>query len=246
MNTCPEYAALLDAYFDGECTPAEADTVRSHLERCEACRTYLEELALLRDAFPDADDTAVPANFAAGVMDAVRAHPHKRPTPWKKTLLPMAACFALLVVAVRLPALQSAKSSAGMAAPAAAPAMAYSAAPAAGADGDEAAEEKPAESILDSTMVVNSGAPAPEEEAPGAVMTMAPVGEAWYAEVTLPARRIAEIPADWTPLESDGGESRYQLTRAQLEELLEELGDVRADILNGDASLALVIIQQTP
>ena len=81
MRYCEEYAALLDAYFDGECTPEEAERVRAHIAGCPGCRAYLNELALLRDAFPDEEDTEVPEGFADGVMAAIRADaaPQKRP-----------------------------------------------------------------------------------------------------------------------------------------------------------------------
>ena len=76
MKYCEEYAALLDAYFDGECTPEEAEQVRAHIAVCPGCRAYLNELALLRDAFPDGEDTEVPEGFADGVMAAIAGTPN--------------------------------------------------------------------------------------------------------------------------------------------------------------------------
>ncbi|MDY3281604.1 anti-sigma factor family protein [Dysosmobacter sp.] len=126
MKYCEDYAALLDAYFDGECTPEEAERVRAHIAGCPGCRAYLNELALLRDAFPDEEDTEVPEGFADGVMAAIRADaaPQKRPGRWKR-LVPMAACLALIVLAVnQLPPMTGGNSSSTAAAPAAAPAAA--------------------------------------------------------------------------------------------------------------------------
>lgn len=34
MDTCQEFAALLDLYVDGELPPAEAERVQAHLETC--------------------------------------------------------------------------------------------------------------------------------------------------------------------------------------------------------------------
>lgn len=139
MKYCEEYAALLDAYFDGECTPGEAEQVRAHIAVCPGCRAYLNELALLRDAFPDEEDTEVPEGFADGVMAAIRADaaPRKRHSRWKP-LIPMAACLAVIVLAAnQLPRMTGGGSSSTAAA---APAMAAPSA-AAGADMAEAYAE---------------------------------------------------------------------------------------------------------
>ena len=57
----------------------------------------------MRDAFPEAEDAVVPEGFTEGVMAAIRADaaPRKRPrSRWQRTLLPLAACFAVVVLAV--------------------------------------------------------------------------------------------------------------------------------------------------
>jgi hypothetical protein len=100
MKYCEEYAALLDAFADGECTPQEADRVREHLKSCAGCRAYLNEVLLVKEAFPDVEDTEVPDGFADGIMAAVRANavPRRRTMgQWAKIWLPRAACLALAV-----------------------------------------------------------------------------------------------------------------------------------------------------
>ena len=103
MKYCDEFAALLDPYIDGELSPEETARVREHLRSCDGCRAYVQAALIMRDAFPEAEDTEVPEGFAEGVMAAIRADaaPRKRRSPrWKKTLLPLAACCAVVVLAV--------------------------------------------------------------------------------------------------------------------------------------------------
>ena len=100
MKICEEYAALLDMYVDGFCTDEESAQVRKHLAACESCRMYVAQILQMKEAFPDAEETEVPAGFADGVMEAIRAETarrKKRMKPWQKTLLQMAACMALVI-----------------------------------------------------------------------------------------------------------------------------------------------------
>ena len=108
MDTCAEFAALLDLYVDGELPPAEAACVQAHLETCDVCRSYVEDIQAIRAAFPSIDDTPVPDGFADGVMAAIRAGnaPQKHRSPrWVRIALPLAACLAIFAV-VQVPLLQ--------------------------------------------------------------------------------------------------------------------------------------------
>lgn len=107
MKYCEEFAALLDPYADGELSGEEAARVRAHLERCPGCRSYVDGALAIRAAFPEAEETVVPEGFVQGVMAAVRAEEARRARParrntmiWGRVLLPLAACFAI-VLAVR-------------------------------------------------------------------------------------------------------------------------------------------------
>lgn len=109
MKYCAEYA--LDLFVDGELSEEEAARVRAHLKVCGACRSYVAAALAIRDAFPGEEDAGVPEDFAGRVMAAVRTEAvsrteavcRKRPAPWKKALLPMAACLAIVIAAGQLP-----------------------------------------------------------------------------------------------------------------------------------------------
>lgn len=112
MKCCEEYGALLDLYVDGELEPQEALRVRDHLEQCPACQSYVDDAFAIRAAFPEVEDTEVPDGFAESVCAVIQAADtapkRNRRRRWAKTLLPMAACCAIVVLLSRLPLLNGA------------------------------------------------------------------------------------------------------------------------------------------
>ena len=105
MKYCEDCAALLDLYVDGELSPEDMDRVRAHLETCSGCRAYVDDALAIRAAFPDVEDTEVPAGFAGGVMSAVRAAAQEKPAApqakkrhWGRVLLPLAVCCAIVIL----------------------------------------------------------------------------------------------------------------------------------------------------
>jgi anti-sigma factor RsiW len=50
QRECEQTDERLGAYLDGELTPSDRGQVVSHLDRCEACRTRLEQLRVLDQA----------------------------------------------------------------------------------------------------------------------------------------------------------------------------------------------------
>lgn len=102
MKECTSFEALLDLFVDGELSPEEMARVQSHLDQCPDCRAYVDDALAIRAALDGWEKTPVPEDFHRHVMDAVRAHPRRRPTPWKKVVLPLAACFAVAILALPL------------------------------------------------------------------------------------------------------------------------------------------------
>jgi hypothetical protein len=100
MKYCEDYAALLDAYVDGDLSPNEMAQVQAHLDTCPGCRAYVDDVFAIRAAFPEVEDTEVPDGFADRVMAAVREEPapKQKKTPWAKVLLPLAACCAIVIL----------------------------------------------------------------------------------------------------------------------------------------------------
>ncbi|MBR5471061.1 MAG: zf-HC2 domain-containing protein [Oscillibacter sp.] len=115
MNTCESYAALLDAFAEGDLFTEDMVRVQQHLLNCPDCQSYLDDLLAIQAAFPKIEDTVVPPDFSAKVMTAVAATPQERPvsvpqkkaaakpstkrkTPWGRVLVPLAACCAIVIL----------------------------------------------------------------------------------------------------------------------------------------------------
>lgn len=97
-DPCKKYAALLDAFLDGELPLEQMEQVRRHLDTCPPCRDYVDACLALRAVMPQVEDTPVPEDFTQNVMAAVAAHPRKtrRWTPARRraAMAAIAACLA--------------------------------------------------------------------------------------------------------------------------------------------------------
>lgn len=145
MNHCESYAALLDAFAEGDLFYEDMIQVQQHLLNCPDCQAYLDDLLAMRAVFPTVADTEVPDGFADRVMAAVAATPRAeipaetsakpsrsaKKTPWLKVLAPLAACCAIVIL------LQNGPLSGGRKEEAAFVSYTSSAAPAAPAGGAE-------------------------------------------------------------------------------------------------------------
>lgn len=107
MKECEKYAALLDAFSEGDLFLEDMVQVQNHLMTCPDCQAYLEDLMAMRAAFPTVEETEVPEGFADRVMAAVAEHPRtaapkaepKKKNPvWRKVLVPLAACCAVVIL----------------------------------------------------------------------------------------------------------------------------------------------------
>lgn len=120
MKYCEDYAALLDAFVDGELSQEEMDCVQEHLGACGPCDAYVADALALRAAFPVVEDTVVPEGFADAVCAAIRADaaPRKKSKArWLKAAASLAACAAIVLAASRIPFGGGYQSAAGAAGP---------------------------------------------------------------------------------------------------------------------------------
>lgn len=247
MKYCEEFAALLDLYVDGELSAGEAARVQTHLTACPGCRRYVDDALAIRAAFPEAEETVVPEGFAESVMTAVRESEGKkaagrRRVYWRNVMLPLAACFALVVLLRTIPG-------AGKDAPADAPAAAmdtavsYSAAESEAETYDYGAADAPAAapySLAAAPEEADGEAPpeaanhaAPKEAgsagssriltAPTAAAQDGPAADNGTAEVPAPQPEEAAVTAAAEPDAAEGGGRVIRLTAAQAGELLAEL-----------------------
>ena len=103
MKNHETYAALLDAFIDGELSEREAEQVRAHLASCPECQAYVSDAFAMREAFPDVEETVVPDGFEERVMSALPPRQISWRAQWKKVVLPLAACAAVVLLIRGLP-----------------------------------------------------------------------------------------------------------------------------------------------
>lgn len=94
---CNDFRGLIDAYFDGETTPAEREAADRHIAGCDACRAALEELRLTWEALDAVPEPAIPALCAPAIIH--RARLRERRVTWL-TFAGAAAAVAVLAFAL--------------------------------------------------------------------------------------------------------------------------------------------------
>lgn len=101
---CEEFTSALDAYIDGECSPADARAMCEHAKGCAVCGDELKRAEFLRDTLRNIDaDVAVPLEAQAAWRTAVkRERARKRRNIWFKSLAAAAAAVVVLVGSVTL------------------------------------------------------------------------------------------------------------------------------------------------
>lgn len=252
MKYCEHYAALLDAFVDGELPAQDSDAIRAHLADCPGCQAYVQEAFVIRDAFPRPEDTVLPVDFTEAVMTAVRAAKLPRiatatPAPrWKKLLLPLAACCAVVVLVQALPGLSQPT----------APAEAPKETQVSDQTPDAAAAPPPAVEGSPAPFAANSSAPEPVSEpaaeeftakntapthfgvgdSPAGVAEIAPrsvlpdEGDTPFITLTLTAEEAALLPSDETA-RTEEGLVYYHLSVQAYNDLLAALAELeRADL----------------
>ena len=266
-NTCESFAELLDPFIDGELSPEEEAEVRAHLKECPACLQYVEDALAIRDAFPTVEEVEVPADFTAHVMDAVRASAppavvpaagaKQKQTRRKKSMrpwLPMAACFAVILLAAQavLP-LRGANSEAPNAESASmdttrqyaadeahseeeetmleessqSPSYATDAQGENGTDGQSAEAPSDCESAEEQEAAVPHPSAVPRTSASSDTVTpfAAASIEDGAVQLTLTAEEAGDLLDGFTPVEETAACRVYALTQSAFQTLCEELAD---------------------
>ncbi len=99
MSACESYLELISAQLDGELTADERARLTEHLASCEACRTYMADLAAIRAVLSEAEEADMPAGFTEGVMRRVReSSPRSKKPSVLRRFAPLAACAAVFAV----------------------------------------------------------------------------------------------------------------------------------------------------
>lgn len=101
MDSHDEYAALLDAFIDGELSAQDAQSVWARMSDSDADRAYIEDALAMREWFPDVEETVVPDGFTESVLAALPAR--ERPaslwrSPWVRAAVPLVACVTALLL----------------------------------------------------------------------------------------------------------------------------------------------------
>lgn len=258
MKYCDDYAALLDLYVDGELSSDELSDVQAHLDTCPGCRAYVDDALSLRAVFPDVEGTEVPDGFAEGVMAAIRAQsapaspvPQKRRTPlWVRSLLPLAACFAVVLLLQKDSFFsRTQKSAMDTQAPASFAETAEEYGASASSEDPTAADSGAAYSDAPAALSSNDQAPVPAEVESRA----APAGDSYNA---LKVSAVVELPPEAAPLlasrtaeRAENGTLQYELSVEEYAALLEQLAEtgVSLDALpSAEACSGTVLVAVAP
>jgi predicted anti-sigma-YlaC factor YlaD len=69
--TCREFVELVTDYLEGTLPPEKVSLIEEHLDLCEPCRVYLEQIRVIVDTLPDVEvevDEPVPDDTRAQLL----------------------------------------------------------------------------------------------------------------------------------------------------------------------------------
>lgn len=96
MHKCDEYIAKMNMYLDGELPVNQISALLQHIEGCESCRRYFDELKAIAFETRNLHITP-PESLHQSIMAYVRANTPKKKKRWPIGALAIAACAALLI-----------------------------------------------------------------------------------------------------------------------------------------------------
>jgi len=71
--SCQEVVEVVTDYLEGRLSPAEAAVFEAHVELCDGCRWYLDQMRITIATVGRIDETEVPDEVRATVVEAFRA-----------------------------------------------------------------------------------------------------------------------------------------------------------------------------
>jgi anti-sigma factor RsiW len=71
--SCQEVVEVITDYLEGRLSPEQVAIFEAHLELCDGCRWYLEQMRIAIAAVGRIEDDAVPAELRDTVLAAFRA-----------------------------------------------------------------------------------------------------------------------------------------------------------------------------
>ena len=71
-----EHLEAVSAYYDGELSAAESENIKKHIEECDECRAFYEDLARISGASEKAE---IPPELHASIMRAVNGEKRRKP-----------------------------------------------------------------------------------------------------------------------------------------------------------------------
>lgn len=70
--TCQELVGLVTEYLEGTLAPAERERFEAHLQTCDGCTTYLEQMRQLIAALGRLTEETIPEDAKRTLLDAFR------------------------------------------------------------------------------------------------------------------------------------------------------------------------------
>lgn len=96
MSECSRIQELISALVDGEVSESEKTEIEKHVEVCPECKAMLAAFTAVSESLSALEE--VPEGIHEGIMREVKNEGKRKKSPWLK-ILPLAACFALVIFA---------------------------------------------------------------------------------------------------------------------------------------------------
>lgn len=96
MSECSRIQELISALVDGEVSESEKTEIEKHVEVCSECKAMLVAFTAVSESLSALEE--VPEGIHESVMREVKNEGKRKKSPWLK-ILPLAACFALVIFA---------------------------------------------------------------------------------------------------------------------------------------------------